>query len=166
VEIGKKAKPFVSFIDPDDSSFLKPDNMPKAIQDFCKKTNQKVPEGKPEIIRCIFESLSFKYRYVLDCLSEILNKKFEILHIVGGGSQNKLLCQMTANACKIPVMTGPVEATAVGNILMQLLATGNISCIAEGREIIKNSFETEILEPKEIDYYESVYQKFLSIIKK
>jgi rhamnulokinase len=136
-KLAESAKPFQSFINPDDSSFLNPPNMVSAIKEFCEKTRQKVPETKGEIVRCILESLAFRYKEVFENLEKILKRKIKILHIVGGGSQNTLLSQFTANILGIPVMAGPVEATAMGNIMIQAISRGTIKDLVHGRKVIK-----------------------------
>src|SRR5207245_1697918 len=114
-----EAPAFHSLIDPDDERFLNPPDMPKAIQEFCRETGQPVPETQGQFARCVFESLALKYAATLDGLEELTGTKIETLHIVGGGSQNQLLNQFTANAAARPVLAGPVEATVLGNLLVQ-----------------------------------------------
>jgi rhamnulokinase len=162
-KLAESAKPFQFFINPDYSSFLNPPNMVLAIQEYCRKTHQKVPETKGEIVRCILESLAFRYREVFENLEKILKRKIRILHIVGGGSQNTLLSQFTANILGIPVMTGPIEATAMGNIMIQAISKGAIKDISHGRNIIKNSFEPIIYKPKDTEIWEKEYQKYKEI---
>ncbi len=151
---------FASIINPDDLSFLNPPDMPEAIVNYCKKTNQKIPGTKGEFVRCILESLALKYKHIIEKLNEQLDEKIEILHIVGGGSRNEMLNQFTANAVGIPVITGPVEATATGNILMQAIAKGKIKNIQEGRMIVKNSILLKKYFPQNIENWETAYQTF------
>jgi rhamnulokinase len=124
--------------------------MPEAIRTYCQKTVQPVPETNAEFVRCIMESLAFKYASVLDTITTITKQKIEVLHIVGGGSQNDLLNQLTADAAGIPVVAGPVEATALGNIIMQAIAHGNIKSIQHGREIVARSFPLKTFEPHHV----------------
>ncbi|MFW5889346.1 MAG: rhamnulokinase [Bacillota bacterium] len=140
-EAAKKAEPYLFRIDPDHHDFLNPENMVEAIKDYCKKTKQYVPETIGEIARGIYESLSFKYAEVIKELENLTNKKIKYINIVGGGSRADLLCQYTANISRKQVIAGPVEATAAGNILAQLIAAGEIKNLKEGRQLIKNSFE-------------------------
>ncbi|MDO9464189.1 MAG: rhamnulokinase family protein [bacterium] len=156
----EKAKAFLCFIDPEDATFLKPGNMPEKIQNYCRKTNQKVPSDRGSILRCVMESLAFKYRQVLEKLEEMRQRKIDVLHIVGGGIQNKLLCQLTANATKKHIIAGPVEATATGNILIQAIATGELSSVKQAREIVRNSFELIRYEPEQTDIWEEAYERY------
>ena len=139
---------FRSLIDVDAPEFGTPGDMPGRIASACRSTAQPVPETPGQFARTIFESLALKYRYVLADLAEITGRSPAVLHVVGGGSQNKLLCQYAANACGIPVIAGPVEATAVGNALMQGIASGVIGDLAQGREIVRRSFILNRYEPR------------------
>ena len=158
-----KAPPFRSFVNPDSSDFLNPLDMTKAIAGFCRKTKQPVPSSIPEFVRCILESLALKYRYVIDCLSRIQKRKVERIHIIGGGVQNKLLSQFTANATGLPVIAGPIEATAIGNILVQAIGLGYVKSRDEMREIIMKSFKTEKYQPKNISKWDDAYIRFVKI---
>ncbi|MCK4401798.1 rhamnulokinase [bacterium] len=158
-EEAKKAKPFLCFIDPE-TTFLKPGNMPEKIQNYCRRTNQKIPSDRGSILRCIMESLAFKYREVLEKLEQMQQRKIDVLHIVGGGIQNKLLCQLTANATGKQIIAGPVEATAIGNILVQAIATGELSSIKQAREIVQNSFELIRYEPEQTGVWEEAYERY------
>ena len=141
-QAAREAAPFECFIDPDDMSFAAPNNMPDKVAAFCKKTGQKVPQTKGEIIRCIAQSLALKYRYTVESLEEIQGKKINRIHMVGGGIKDKLICSFTANATKREVVTGPVEATAIGNNLVQLMALGELKNLAEARQLVRDSFDT------------------------
>ncbi|MFQ3550340.1 MAG: FGGY-family carbohydrate kinase, partial [Armatimonadota bacterium] len=152
-----------SLINPDSPEFLPPGNMPQRVKDFCSRTNQKVPETKAEIVRCVLDSLAFKYRSTLEDLEEVLEKRLDPLHIVGGGTQNKLLSQLTANAIGRNVIAGPVEATAIGNLLVQAMGKGVVSSLEEIRTIVSNSFEVETFIPKPHSELEESYKKFLDI---
>lgn len=164
-KMAEEEKPFQFFINPDDSSFLNPPNMVLAIREYCEKTGQKIPETKGEIVRCILESLAFRYKEVFESLEKIIGRKIKILHIVGGGSQNALLSQFTANVLGIPVMTGPVEATAIGNIMIQAISRGAIKDLSSGRRIIRNSFEPIIYYPKDTEIWEREYKRYKEVIK-
>ncbi|HOP95340.1 MAG TPA: FGGY-family carbohydrate kinase, partial [Dictyoglomaceae bacterium] len=161
--LAEETEPFQYFVNPDDDSFLNPPNMESAIKEFCKKTPQKVPKTKGEIIRCILESLAFRYKEVFETLEKLLGKHIRILHIVGGGSQNTLLSQFTADALDIPVITGPVEATAMGNIMIQAISRGAIKDLPHGRKIIKNSFEPVVYYPRDHERWEKEYKRYKEI---
>jgi rhamnulokinase len=163
VRLAEQAKPFQCFIDPDHPMFLNPSNMPQQIQQYCRETNQLVPESFGEILRCIMESLALKYRLVLDRTEKLANKKFTGLHMVGGGINNSMLCQFTANAIARPVWAGPAEATALGNLAVQYIALGQMKNIQEARLLIKESVEINIYEPKEIGVWECAYETFRKI---
>lgn len=137
-----------TIIDPDDQVFYNPDDMQEAINNYCYKNDLKFPETKAQYIRCVLDSLAQKYSMMISNIEALTNHKIKQLHIVGGGSQNNLLNQLTANACKIPVIAGPVEATALGNIIVQAMALGNLSSVKEGRNIIENSFMLSKFNPR------------------
>lgn len=158
------AKPFSALIDPDDEVFLNPANMPAEILNFCERTAQSLPEDRGSMIRCILESLALKYKFILEQLKELSDRRIETLHIIGGGTQNRLLCQWTADATGIPVVAGPIEATAIGNILMQAIALGDISSLKEGREIIYRSFPLVTYQPENTAAWEENYPHFQKII--
>ncbi len=138
---------FRSLVDVDAPQFVAPGDMPGRIADACRRTGQPVPDTTGQFARAIFESLALKYRAVLADLAEITGRTPAVLHVVGGGSQNELLCQYAADACGIPVVAGPVEATAVGNALMQGIASGRIEDLSQGREIVRRSFPLQRYEP-------------------
>ena len=157
------AQPFKSLIEPDDETFLSAGDMPSRIIDYCKRTEQASPADEGDFVRCILESLALKYRWVSEKLELISGKPIDVLHIVGGGVQNKLLCQFTANATGVPVVAGPTEATAVGNIMVQAISTGLVNSISDAREIISHSFELETYEPRDTERWNSAYGRFLDI---
>jgi rhamnulokinase len=165
VALSDTAVAFQSLIDPDDAIFANPDSMTSAIADYCAKTNQTVPKHHAEYIRCIFDSLALKYKYVFQGLERIAPFKIERLHVIGGGSQNKLLNQFTANAIGIPVVAGPSEATAIGNVMIQAKGLGIVRSLPEMRKIIANSFSPEIFQPQETAFWNEVYARFLSVTK-
>jgi rhamnulokinase len=156
----ESSTPFQAFIDPDHPDFVSSGDMPKRVWDFCRRTGQSVPENKGDILTVIFESLALKYRYCLDLLITTSGQKVEVLHIVGGGSQNDLLNQMTANAVQRPVVAGPVEATALGNALVQLIQLGYIKDMAEARRILASSADFKRFEPKSVPVWENRFQQF------
>lgn len=159
----KEATPFASLIDPDYHKFQTPGNMPKRIREYCEKTGQKVPETKGEIVRCIAESLAFKYRQVVEGMEDVTGKKYDVINIVGGGIKDKMICSFTANATGRKVSTGPVEATSIGNVIVQGMAMGAIKDLAEGRKIVKNSFPIDVYEPQDVDKWNEAYEKWQKI---
>lgn len=163
-EMAAQAQPFKAFVEPDHISFLHPGDMPARIREFCKQTNQPIPETKGEFVRCALESLALKCRWVLERLEELLGKRLEVIHIVGGGSRNALLCQFTADAAHRPVLAGPAEATAIGNIMVQAIALGYVNSHAEAREIIRRSFEVTRYEPQQPEAWQDAYERFVKIM--
>jgi len=152
-----------SFIEPDHASFFQPGDIPSRIQKFCNQTHQRIPTSPGEISRCIFESLALKYCWVLDVIEGIKGKKSNLLHIVGGGSKNQLLCQMTANATGKTVIAGPDESTAIGNIMMQAIAEGTILSIQEGKQVVRDSFDLRTYEPQDTDLWDEKYACFTNL---
>ncbi len=157
------AQPFVAQIDVDAHDFLAPGDMPARIREYCRRTGQTVPEGVGQIARVVYESLALKYRRVLEMMETLVGHRIGVLHIVGGGAQNRLLNQLTADAIGRPVVAGPFEATAVGNLLMQLLATGAVGSLAEGRALVRRSFDTETYSPEDAAAWDEAYARFRSL---
>ncbi len=162
-EMAKNAEPFAAVINPNDSRFLAPCDMPAVINDYLAKKGYKKINDKGQMIRVIIESLAFYYRRVLEILEEITGKKIEVLHIVGGGIQNELLCQFTANSTGRKVIAGPVEATAMGNIMVQAIAAGQIENISDGRKAVAKSFELKTYQPAEYETWNKKYQQIKNI---
>jgi rhamnulokinase len=160
-----EADPFLAVIDPDYSGFLRPGDMPARIQDYCRSTNQTVPQSRGEIIRCALEGIALKYRWVLERVEEMQGRRLEPLHIVGGGTQNRLLSQLTADAIDRWVITGPIEATAIGNVMMQAMALGHFDTLDEGREVVRNSFDVTTFEPTNPSGWDENYARFLSVME-
>ena len=140
--------------------------MPGRIREFCRKTGQHVPETVGEVVRCILESLALCYRQTIESIEAMTGKKYSSINIVGGGTKEEMLCQWAADASGRVVYAGPVEATAIGNISMQAIASGEIKDIYEAREIITSSFDVKTYEPKHNDAWEDAYQRFLAICGK
>lgn len=134
-------------VDPDDPSFFAPGDMLAAIRDYCVRTGQAPPEGVGPVARCVFDSLARRYREVIDQLEALNGRRLEVIHIVGGGSQNTLLCQLTANTCGRPVIAGPTEGTALGNALVQLMALGELGSLDDTRRVLRASIETQVYRP-------------------
>jgi len=160
----RSAEPFRSLIDPDNNDFYHHGHMPEKVQEFCKRTGQKVPESKPQIVRCIMESLALKYRNVFEGLEEVVGKRIPHLHIVGGGCKNVMISQFTANALGRTITTGPIEATSTGNILAQLIALGHIKGMNEARQVVRNSFEIKEWYPENTDIWDEQYKYFVNNI--
>jgi rhamnulokinase len=146
--LASQAPSMVAVIDPDDPSFAAPENMPQAIREYCQRTSQRVPNSEGEIIRCALESLALRYRMVLEMLEQLVGHSLPTIHMVGGGVRNTLLCQFAANACNRPVIAGPVEATAIGNVLVQAIGGGQIDSIDQARQLVRNSPEMVHYEPQ------------------
>lgn len=147
-ELASQEEPFVCLIDVNDPRFMNPENMITEIQTYCRELNQKVPETAGELARCIYDSLALCYAVELEKLEKIIGRTITQLHIVGGGSNNDFLNQLTADACGINVLAGPGEATAIGNIIVQMVATNGFGTLAEGREGIKKSFPMKEFQPQ------------------
>ena len=163
--LASEAKPFIAVIDPDDNTFFHPGDMPERIQKYCANMNQAVPQTKGEIIRVALEGIALKYRWVLERLEELTGKHLDPIHIIGGGTKNRLLNQLTADAtCRI-VVTGPVEATAIGNILMQAIGLKHLDSLAEARGIVRKSFMPEAYEPKQTADWDEAYSRLQKVMK-
>jgi rhamnulokinase len=158
------APAFVSLVDPDDASFMLPPSMPAALADFCRRTGQPAPVEPGAVVRCALESLALRYRWVLERLEELLGRRLDTIHVVGGGSQNALLCQFTADACNRPVHAGPAEATALGNVLVQALGLGLVGSLAEAREVVRRSTQVQVFTPQNPDGWQAPYERFLKYL--
>jgi rhamnulokinase len=161
--LASSAPSLQTFIDPADVRFLPPGDMPARIRAFCLETGQPVPDTDAEIVRCILESLAMEYCRVASQISDLLKRSLPVIHIIGGGSRNTLLNQFTANATGRTVIAGPVEATAIGNILVQAISAGQVSSLAEGRTIVSSSFESLLFEPRSVALWEAAYHRFLNL---
>ena len=157
------APPFASLVDPDDPSFLNPPDMPEAIRAYCGRTGQPRPESPGALVRCALESLALKYRFVLERLAAVRGAPLKAVHVIGGGSKNRLLCRFTADAAGLPVIAGPAEATAIGNLLVQAMALGDIGSLGELRGVVKRSFELERCEPAAPGAWDAAYLRFLAL---
>jgi rhamnulokinase len=147
VKLAKQESAFNFLINPNDNRFLNPESMIEEIQGYCRETNQNIPTTPGELSRCIFESLAFQYKQVLGELRELTTKSIDKINIVGGGVQNEFLNQLTANFTRLPVETGPIEATAIGNLLIQFIALGYIDSPQAARQVVKNSFAINEYSP-------------------
>ncbi len=160
LKMASEAPAFGPLVNPDDDRFLAPEDMVAAIQSYCQETNQAVPTENGPIVRCVLESLAMEYRWVAEQLDRLMDKSHSTIHIIGGGSQNQLLNQLTANATGKTVIAGPVEATAIGNILVQAIAIGEVNSLAEGREIVRQSFGVETYHPENTDAWDQAYKSY------
>jgi rhamnulokinase len=158
------APSFRSLVDPDAAEFLAPDDMPAAIRAFCKRTGQPEPDSVGAMVRCAFESLALKYRVVLGDLERISGRRLGTVRIVGGGSLNRTLNAMTAGACERPVVAGPVEATALGNIMLQAVATGRLRDVAEGRRAVAASVIRETFDPGPAGPWQDASARFAGLL--
>lgn len=163
-QVARDARPFRAFVDPDDHAFLAPLDMPEAIREWCRGTNQEIPDSDGGVVRCALESLALKYRTVLGWLEELSGERVEVIHIVGGGTQNELLNQFTANATGRPVVTGPIEATALGNILVQARTAGAVGSLSEIRSVVRASSTMRRYEPQNTAAWNEAHARFTAIL--
>ncbi len=167
VKMAEKAPAFKAIIDVDDPCFLAPGDMPARIQEYCRKTGQEVPQGRGEISRVIYESLALRYRWAIERLEkDLLGKEIKVLNIVGGGSNNVMLNQMTADAIKRPVVAGPSEATVIGNLMVQAMALGEVKDMKHLRKVVENSFPTQTYLPQgDAAAWDEAYEKLLKLLE-
>jgi rhamnulokinase len=158
------APPFVSLINPDDPRFLSPENMPEKIAEFCRETGQPAPADIGACARCIYESLALLYRVVLRRTERLMGRPLERLHVVGGGSRDATLNQFTANAVKIPVLAGPAECAALGNILVQAIALGHLESLEAAREVVRDSFELQTYVPRDTAHWDAAAARFEKLL--
>jgi len=159
-QMAADAAPFAALLDPDDPAFLNPPDMPTAIAEFCRRTGQTPPDGVAATVRCIVESLALKYRWVIERLEAVTGQRIETIHIIGGGSQNRQLCQAASDAAGRRVLAGPVEATAAGNVIVQAMATGRLASLADARALIRRSFPLVEYTPQNPANWEEPYRRF------
>lgn len=158
-------EPFKCFIDPDAPEFVPHGNIPERVREFCRKTGQYVPESVGEIMRCIYESLAMKYRMTFEKLCECTGKDYPVIHVIGGGTKDGLLCRMTASSCGKTVKAGPIEATVMGNVAVQLMSDGTIGSISEARKAVAASESLKTYEPENTDEWIKAYEGFVKIAK-
>ena len=163
-EMAGSAPPFSAIIDPNHGAFVRPGDMPGRISDYCEETGQQPPSSRGALVRTILESLALRYRAVLEGLEEAVGYRVDTVHLVGGGARNALLNQFTANSVHREVVAGPVEATSTGNILMQLIATGEIGSLREGRDIVRRSFEIATYSPLDTAAWDAAYERFQELL--
>lgn len=160
-----QCKPFSCFINPDDPCFANPSDMEAAIRNYCNETAQPLPQGRGGVVRCIFESLALRYRQVLDNLRTLSPHPVEVLHVIGGGSRNKLLNRFTANAIGMPVIAGPAEATAIGNVMLQAMAAGEASDVASMRRLVAASIPLQTYLPEHPAEWNAAYERFKTVVR-
>jgi rhamnulokinase len=163
VKMASECESCGSIVDPNDARFFSAGDMPAKVEQFCRRTNQPAPASAAQTIRCCFESLAVTYRRAIEGLQALTGKRIDVIHVVGGGSQNDLLNQMTADACGRTVCAGPVEATSIGNLLVQAMALGAVSSLHELRRIVARSFEVKRFEPRDAQPWESLYRRSLEV---
>lgn len=165
MKLAEAAPSPAGIVNPDDAAFVLPASMPAALADYCRKTGQSVPADPGAVVRCALDSLALRYRWVLERLEELTGKRVNTIHIVGGGCQNTLLCQLAADCCNRSVVAGPVEATALGNVLVQMIGLGLIKSLADGRAIIRRSFDVKTYEPTQPERWDESYRRFAKLIE-
>ena len=163
VAMAEQAPPLRSLIDPNDPAFLAPADMPERIREVCAATSQEVPQEAGAVVRCVLESLALKYRQTVELLAAATGSAPPEIHVVGGGARNELLCRWTANSTGLPVLAGPDEATAIGNLLVQAIALGELASLEEGREVVRASFWPVLYEPRDPGPWGEAYSRFESL---
>jgi rhamnulokinase len=158
--LAEQAPPLRSFVDPNDDAFLPPGDMPARISAFCAATGQDVPEEPPAVVRCVLESLALKYRQTIELLADATGSAVPEVHVVGGGARNEQLCRWTADATGLPVLAGPAEATAIGNLAVQAMGLGELGSLEEGRDVIRRSFAPDVYEPEPSGAWEEAFGRF------
>ena len=163
MHLAQAATPFASLIDPDEPAFATPGDMPAKFAAYCRRTGQPVPEGKGAFIRAAFEGLALRYREVWGHIEALTGVRRDVLHMIGGGTRDPLHCQMTADALNLPVVCGPVEGAATGSVLAQMLASGDISSVADGRELVRASTKLDLYEPRDPAPWEDALARWQAI---
>jgi rhamnulokinase len=158
------AAPLRSLIDVDDPPFAVPGDMPNRVREFCASSGQEVPADRGAIARCILESLALKHRRAVDLLSQATGTAPPVVHLVGGGARNELLAQLTANALELPLVAGPVEATAIGNLVVQAMALGELATLEEAREVVARSFDQLTYEPADAEVWREARERFEQLV--
>jgi rhamnulokinase len=165
VRMAEAAQPFASLVDPDYPGFLAPGDMPARIRDLCAKTGQSLAEEPGAVARCVFESLALKYRWVLERAEDVSGQHAETVHVMGGGARNSLLCRLTAEATRRTVVAGPVEATALGNVMVQAYARGYVGSLEEIRNVVRSSVEVQTFVPGDnADEWDEAFGRFSGLM--
>jgi rhamnulokinase len=162
--LADQSEPFHSLIDPDAIEFLHAGDMPARIGAFCQRSGQPAPASVGALVRCCLDSLALKYCWTIDALERVAGVRIKTIRVVGGGSQNRLLCQYTADACQRPVVTGPVEATALGNVMVQAIAAGQLPDLAAGRRAIAASISQQTFEPGPPEEWQAAFARFVQLL--
>ena len=157
-------EPLKSLINPDAPEFVPAGDIPERIRQFCQKTGQPVPQSEGETVCCIDQSLALAYRKAMDEIRACTGKQYPVIHLIGGGAQSGLLCQMTANACGLPVVAGPVEATVYGNTMAQFMALGELNGLTQARRALANTLHTVVYEPRDREIWEEAYERYREIL--
>ena len=160
-----EARPFRSLLDPDAPDFMAPSDMPATIRAYCRRVGQPVPDSVGAVVRCCLESMALKSRWVIDSAATLAGRRPKVVRIVGGGCQNRMLCQFTADACELPVVAGPVEATAMGNLMVQAIATGYLPDVAAGRRAVGASVGRETYEPQDAAAWREAFARFTRLLE-
>ena len=163
-QLATESDPFLAVIDPDDNAFFHPGDMPEKIRSYCARTGQRIPQTKGEVLRVALEGLALKYRWVLERLEELSDKRLDPIHIIGGGTKNRLLNQFTADTTGRTVVTGPLEAAAIGNVLMQAIGLGHLGTLADARAVVRNSFEVKEYHPGSSEGWDEAYAKLSELL--
>ncbi|HVS47284.1 MAG TPA: FGGY-family carbohydrate kinase, partial [Candidatus Dormibacteraeota bacterium] len=158
--LAEQARPFVAVIDPDDGRLLRPGNMPAQLIELAAESHQTLAADPAAIVRCVLESLAMKYRWTTERLESVTHREISLIHVVGGGARNALLCQMTADASRRPVLAGPVEATAIGNVMLQAIALGLVESLDEARDLVRRSTAVRAYEPRSTEMWEPAWERF------
>jgi rhamnulokinase len=158
--LAEQARPFVAVIDPDDGRLLRPGNMPAQLVELAAESGQTLAADPGATVRCVLESLAMKYRWTIERLESVTGREISSIHVVGGGARNELLCQMTADAGDRPVLAGPVEATAIGNVMLQAIALGLVDSLEQGRQLVRQSTEVVAYEPRSMELWEPAWERF------
>ena len=162
-DLALRAEPFFAVLDPDDPTFLAPRDMPAAVISYCQRTRQRVPDSHGQVVRIILESLALRYRWTLERLARLQNVRMDALHVVGGGSRNELLCQLTADALGLPVISGPVEATAIGNAVLQAVSVGDLGSLEEARSLVAAACDVVVYDPGDRSGWDEAYERFAAL---
>jgi rhamnulokinase len=158
--LAEQSRPFSAVIDPDDGRLLRPGNMPALLIQLAAESSQALAADPGAIVRCVLESLAMKYRWTIERLESVTGREISSIHVVGGGARNALLCQMTADASRRPVLAGPVEATAIGNVMLQAIALGLVDSLEQAREVVRRSSEMTLYEPRSMEMWEPAWERF------
>jgi rhamnulokinase len=160
LSLAEQARPFVAVIDPDDGRLLRPGIMPAQLVELAAESHQALAADPGAIVRCVLESLAMKYRWTIERLESVTGRAITSIHVVGGGARNALLCQMTADASRRQVLAGPVEATAIGNVMLQAIALGLVDSLEQAREVVRRSSEVKVYEPRATEMWEPAWERF------